>query len=119
MKSWNDLSLLQKAIIGLALTVGAAFLPEIALLVNWGGMEIAFAMILASLSPFIQGLTTWLIRLREAIQLAVNAYMQSASARPRVCMLQTVFFGTVFLMTGSAFAIAFMLPGMMFNALLV
>ena len=49
MKSWNDLSLLQKAIIGLALTIGAAFLPEIALLVNWGGMEIAFAMILVDL----------------------------------------------------------------------
>lgn len=119
MKSWNDLSLLQKAIICLALTVGAAFLPEIALLVNWGGMEIAFAMILASLSPSIHWLTTRITRLREAIQFAVNAYKQSASARPGVYILQTVFFGTAFLMTGSAFAITFMLPGMMFNSLLV
>lgn len=119
MKSWNDLALLQKAIIGLALTIGAAFLPEIALLVNWGGMEIAFAMILASLSPLIHWLTTRLTHLREAIQLAVTAYTKSASARPGVYFLQSVFFGTAFLMTGSAFAIAFMLPGVMFNSLLV
>ena len=119
MKSWDDLSLLQKAIIGLALTIGAAFLPEIALLVNWGGMEIAFAMILASLSPFIHWLTTRLNQLRGTMLLAVNAFTQIASARPRVYILQSMFVGTAFVMTGSAFAITLMLPGMLFNSILV
>ena len=119
MKSWNDLSLLQKAIIGLALTIGAAFLPEIALLVNWGGMEIAFAMILASLSPFIHWLTTRLNQLRGTMLLAVNAFTQIASARPRVYILQSMFVGTAFVMTGSAFALTFMLPGMLFNSIWV
>ena len=58
MKSWNELTNLQRAVIGIAMVVAAAVLPEIAFLVQLGGIEVAFALVFASLAPII----SWLDR---------------------------------------------------------
>ena len=58
MKSWNELTNLQRAVIGIAMVVAAAVLPEIAFLVQLGGMEVAFALVFASLAPIISWFST-------------------------------------------------------------
>ena len=58
MKSWNELTNLQRAVIGIVMVVAAAFLPEIAFLVQLGGMEVAFALVFASLAPIFSWLST-------------------------------------------------------------
>ena len=60
MKSWNELTNLQRAFIGIAMVIAAAFLPEIAFLVQLGGMEVAFALVFASLAPIISWFSTQL-----------------------------------------------------------
>ena len=49
MKSWNELTNSQRVVIGIAMVVAAAFPPEIAFLVQLGGMEVAFAHVFANL----------------------------------------------------------------------
>ena len=58
MKSWNELTNSQRVVIGIAMVVAAAFLPEIAFLVQLGGMEVAFALVFASLAPLLSWLST-------------------------------------------------------------
>ena len=48
MKLWNDLSLVQKMGVGVAILLAAVVLPEIAILIQFGGVEIAFGLILVS-----------------------------------------------------------------------
>ena len=43
MKNWEDLSLFQKLIIGVAIIAVAVIAPEIAMLLQFGGIEVAFA----------------------------------------------------------------------------
>ena len=82
MKSWNELTNLQRAVIGIAMVVAAAVLSEIAFLVQLGGMEVAFALVFASLAPIISWFSTKYQAIKEqmpsaddetiALLLAVN-----------------------------------------------
>jgi hypothetical protein len=56
MKNWEDLTLLQKAIYGVAIVCIAAFAPEIAILVQFGGIEVAFAFLAMYLMPWLDTL---------------------------------------------------------------
>ncbi len=46
MKNWEDLTLIQKAVIGIAIIAFGALAPEVAMLLNFGGIEVAFAFLL-------------------------------------------------------------------------
>ena len=119
MKSWNELTNLQRAVIGISLVIGAAILPEIAFLVNLGGMEVAFALIFASFTPFIAWASSKLASIKRAAVLAYVAYQQSASAKPPVFALQASFCAIAFVLTGSGvLAITFFMPSMVLNGVL-
>ena len=45
MKNWEDLSIIQKLIIGVAIIAVAVIAPEIAMLLQFGGIEVAFAFL--------------------------------------------------------------------------
>ena len=48
MKNWEDLTFVQKALIGTCIVAVAAFAPEIALLLQFGGIEVAFTFLLVA-----------------------------------------------------------------------
>jgi len=119
MKLWNDLSLLQRVVVGVAILLAAIVLPEIAFLVQFGGMEIAFGLILVGLTPAINGLKFQYKRVRHALWLAVLSLQQSASAKPPVFVVQATFCVAALWFTGSLmFGLSFFMPAMLFNGAL-
>ncbi|WP_232368913.1 hypothetical protein [Alteromonas sp. BL110] len=91
MKSWNELTNLQRALIGIAMVVAAAFLPEIAFLVQLGGVEVAFALTFASLAPLISWLSIKYQAIKECFKTSVVAFRHSASFKPSVFFVQASF----------------------------
>ena len=125
MKSWKDLTNFQRALIGVVIVIAAAVLPEIAFLINFGGAELAFTLILATLTPFISWLSTKYQSVKTNLFIAYVAYKESASAKPSVFLLQFSFCAIALLLTGpvltgsGAFAFSFFLPSMLLNGVLV
>jgi hypothetical protein len=120
MKSWNELTILQRAFIGTAMVVAAAFLPEIAFLVQLGGMEVAFALVFASLAPFLSWVASKYQVIKEGFSTSIIAIKQSASAKPSVFLVQAAFCAAALLFTSSGFlAFYFFMPGMVLNGVLV
>ena len=120
MKLWSDLSLVQKMGVGVAILLAAVVLPEIAILIQFGGMEIAFGLILVGLTPAINGLKLQYRKARNALWLAAFSLQQSASAKPPVFAVQATFCVAALCFTGSLmFALSFFMPAMLFNGALV
>jgi len=119
MKSWNELTNLQRAVIGIVMVVAAAFLPEIAFLVQLGGMEVAFALVFASLAPIFSWLSTKYQAIKECLKTSVIAFRHSASAKPSVFFVQASFCAVALLFTSSGFlAFYFFMPSMLLNGVL-
>ncbi|MEG3768884.1 hypothetical protein [Alteromonas sp. 14N.309.X.WAT.G.H12] len=120
MKNWEDLTLLQKAIFGVAIVGVALLAPEIAMLVQFGGIEIAFAFLAMYLMPMIRHINNAYSKLNESIKIAVISIQNSASAKPKVFAVQAMFCCTAFLFTGSvAFATIFFMPGLVLNGVVI
>ena len=120
MKLWNDLSLVQKMGVGVAILLAAVVMPEIAMLIQFGGMEIAFGLILVGITPAINGLKLQYRKARSALWLAMVSLQQSASAKPSVFAVQAAFCVAALCFTGSLmFALSFFMPAMLFNGALV
>ena len=119
MKSWNELTNSQRVVIGIAMVVAAAFLPEIAFLVQLGGMEVAFALVFASLAPLLSWLSTKYQTIKECLKTSVVAFRHSASAKPSVFFVQASFCAAALLFTSSGLlAFYFFMPSMLLNGVL-
>ena len=120
MKNWEDLTLLQKALCGLAIVCVAAFAPEIAILAQFGGIEVAFAFLAMYLMPLVRHVQNIYNKLNQKIQLAIVAIQTSASAKPKVFFVQATFCCVAFGLSGSvAFAGFFFMPSLVMNGTLV
>lgn len=120
MRNWEDLTLMQKLIIGAGILMLGMFAPEIALLVHFGGIEVAFAFLLFYFNPILNWLAARVEDVNEILTTAFVSYASSASARPKIYATQAVFCCLAFALTGSlAMSVGFLMPGMLFNPLLV
>lgn len=120
MKNWEDLSLLQKLAVGLCIIAIGIIAPEIAMLLQFGGIEVAFAFLLFFFRPALIWLQHHYRIMQDALSLALVTLRQSASARPAVFGCQAVFCVAALMLTGSViFASGFFMPGLLFNNLLV
>ena len=120
MKNWEDLSLLQKLGVGLGILAIGILAPEIAMLVQFGGIEVAFAFLLFFFKPALVWLDHYYRIAQGALTLAIITLKHSASARPAVFGCQAVFCVAALMLTGSVvFASGFFMPGLLFNNLLV
>lgn len=120
MKSWNELTNLQRAVVGILMVVAAAFLPEIAFLVQLGGMEVAVALVFASLAPLVSWIAIKYQKLKECIYTSIIAFRQSASAKPSVFCVQASFCAVALIFTSSGIlAFCFFMPSMLLNGVLV
>ena len=119
MKSWNELTNLQRAVIGISMVVTAAFLPEIAFLFQLGGAEVAFALVFASLAPLITWVSAKYQAIKECLNTSIIAYRHSASAKPSVFLVQASFCAAALLFTSSGLlAFYFFMPSMLLNGVL-
>ena len=119
MKSWNELTNSQRVVIGIAMVVAAAFLPEIAFLVQLGGTEVAFALVFASLAPLLSWFSTKYQAIKECLKTSVVAFRHSASAKPPVFFVQASFCAAALLFTSSGLlAFYFFMPSMLLNGVL-
>lgn len=118
--NWNNLNTLQKLFIGIIILVIAATTPELMLLVDVGGIELAMSALVWYLRPVITWFQVKYQEIKEAFfvfQLALN---NSAWGQPKVFVTQAVFSVAALLLTSSiAFSVFFFLPGILFNSALV
>ena len=120
MKNWEDLSLFQKLIIGVVIIAIALLAPEIALLLQFGGIEVAFAFLLFSLKPVLVLIQNYYSKIENVVSLAIVSWRYSASARPNVFAIQASFYVVAFAITGSTlFAASFFMPALLFNGALI
>jgi hypothetical protein len=120
MKNWEDLTFVQKALIGICIVAVAAFAPEIALLLQFGGIEVAFAFLLVAFQPFSAWLQRTYVQLRNIMSIAAISIRHSNSAKPSVFALQASFCCLALALTGSGvFAFSFFMPGMLLNGVMV
>ncbi len=119
MKNWEDLTFIQKVTIGISILVVAAFAPEIAILIQFGGIDVAFAFLLIAFQPILAWLQRFHVQFKNIISLALTSIRYSNSAKPNVFALQASFCFIAFVLTGSGvFAFSFFMPGMLLNGVL-
>jgi hypothetical protein len=120
MKAWDELTNIQRAFVGIAFVIAAALLPEIAFLINMGGIELAFAFFLATFKPFLTWLSAKYCAFKDVVTITYIAYRQSASANPAVFAVQASFCFAAILFTGSTvFAFSFFMPSLLLNGVLI
>lgn len=100
--------------------MAAMIAPEIGLLWQFGGIDIAFSALVLSLIPVVRVAKHYWRRVIEEIALGVGVLVDSASANPRVFALQASFCVIAFALTGSvSLSAVFFTPGLLLNNLLV
>jgi Na+/pantothenate symporter len=120
MRNWENLSLIQKVVIGLLITIAAAFAPELMMLVDFGGIELAFSFLLVYCKPLIVWLQPKVNWVSSQINIAKAAFLNSALCQPKVFTTHAVFCSVAMVLTGSfVLSIALFLPALMANGILV
>ncbi len=120
MKIWEYLTFIQKAVVGTTILCIAVFAPEIALLVQFGGIEVAFAFLALYLAPILGHINNHYKKVKHAASLALISYQTSASAKPKVFFVQAAFCCIGFAVTGSlAFSVFFFMPSIVLNGVLI
>lgn len=120
MKNWEELSLFQKLIIGFAIIAVAVLAPEIAMLLQFGGIEVAFTFLLFCLKPALDVIQNWYTKFERIAATVVISWRHSASAKPSVFAIQASFCLLAIAMTGSSFfAVSFFMPGLILNGALI
>lgn len=120
MKNWEDLTLLQKIFFGSFILTIAVLAPEFALLIQFGGIEVAFAFLLIYLKPAISWFEAKYSQLESRVLLAYFSFKQSASTKPSVFITQAAFCCLALFITGSAaLSFTFFMPALLFNSVLM
>ena len=120
MRNWESLSLIQKVAIGLLITIAAAFAPELMMLVDFGGIELAFSYLLVYFKPLVVWLKHKVKVVSEHINISKVAFSNSALFQPKVFTTHAVFCSVAMVLTGSfVLSTAFFLPALMANGILV
>ncbi|MCL1079841.1 hypothetical protein D5R81_17075 [Parashewanella spongiae] len=120
MSHWKNLNLFWKLFFGAFLIFGAFLAPEVMLVIDFSGLEFAFACLVVYFKP----LTDWLKIKYESLpnsMLKLHYSIQTAAFfKPRIFTLQSSFCLIGFVVTGSfLFSTLFLLPAIIGNAVIV
>lgn len=119
-KNWEDLTFSQKCVVGIVLLALALLAPEFAMLIQFGGIEVAFAFLLLYLKPTLMWLQAKYSKLENQLFTAYLSLTQSASTQPSVFITQATFCCAALALTGSmAFSFSFFMPALLLNSVLV
>ena len=120
MDSWKKLNLFQKTIFSLVILIAIIVMPELAFLVDIGGMELLFGFMVLYFQSFAMWFSAKWRVLKESISLAITSFLSSPLCSLRVYALQAAFCVGAFLFTGSlALSTLFFMPGMFISGPLV
>jgi hypothetical protein len=111
--NWKDLSLIKKLIIG-SLIIGTATLaPELMIIMNIGGIDLAFASLLFYYRPIIDWIKCKKQLVIDELKIARQIIMASAVTKPKVYTLNAIFCMLFVFTTGSLlFSISLFLPAL-------
>ncbi len=116
MKDWKELSLTKKALIGIAILLVAAIAPELMILVDVGGIELAFSFLLFQYKPLLEWFKHKSENLIVDLKIAKAIILSRALARPKIFTLNVAYCTVMMLMTGSLFLFyGFFLPALFVN----
>jgi hypothetical protein len=117
---WEDLSLLQKLLFWFAIVVVAVIAPELALLVHFGGIELAFAFLVVYFKPLLTWLVAKYAKLQDFTAISGASIRGSASMSPKVFFTQGSFCMLAIVVTGSVtFSLCFFIPALLLNTALI
>ncbi len=120
MRNWKDLSLIQKVVIGLLIAVSAFAAPEMMMLLDFGGMELAFGFLLVYCKPFIVWAQPKINWVSSQINITKVGFLNSALLQPKVFTTHAVFCSVAMILTGSlVLSVGLFLPALLANGLLV
>jgi hypothetical protein len=120
MRNWNDLSLIQKLLIGLFIAFAAFAGPEMMFLIDIGGIELAFGALVMYFKPLIIWLQPKLNWLYSQIKITKVGFLNSAIFQPKVYTTHAVFCSVAMILTGSlVLSVGFFLPALLANGMLV
>ena len=95
-------------------------MPELAIVVDFGGLEMIVAFALLNAQPFLMWLQRQYNTVKQWGGIARSAMSQSALAKPRVFLVSGVFCSIAMVLTGSVvLSLAFILPSVVGNGVLV
>jgi len=116
MNSWKDLSLTKKIIFGALIIVATIFAPELMILVDVGGIDLAFGFLLFYYKPTIEWFKSKIYALKNNLQIARDIILNSALVRPKIFVVNAVYCGIFLLVTGSVlFSYGLFLPALFIN----
>jgi hypothetical protein len=120
MSNWKVLSLLQKVVLGLLIIVTAAVAPEMVLLLDFGGIELAFSFLLLYYKPLYIWLQSKFHWAYSQIKLVCVVFFNSGLFQPKVFTTHAAFCLVAMLVTGSlVLSVGLFLPAMLVNGMLV
>ncbi|WP_371189232.1 hypothetical protein [Thalassotalea maritima] len=94
--------------------------PELIFIADLGGIELVFSFLVLYYKPLLLRLQTFIDRAKYEFNICVVAFKGSSIVKPRVFVTQAVFYTCTFVVSGSmVYATAFLLPGLLFNNVLV
>ena len=111
--NWKELSLIKKILIGSAILAAAMIAPELMLIIDIGGIDLAFGALFLYYKPVFTWIKDKKQMVNEELKIAKNIIITSALSRPRIFTLNTAFCSAVILTTGSLlFSFSFLLPAL-------
>jgi hypothetical protein len=120
MKIWYELTKPQKIVLGIVFLMLVPLMPELAIVVDFGGLEMIVAFTLLNAQPFLMWLKSRYDMVKEWGAIARSAMSKSALAKPRVFVVSGVFCSVAMVLTGSVvLSLAFILPSVVGNGLLI
>jgi hypothetical protein len=118
MSSWNSLSLSKKIIIGTSIIAAAVVAPELMILVDVGGVDLALTFLLFYFKPAIEWFGYKKQQLIDEVVNVKTIVCNSALIKPKVFTFNTLYCSVFLLMSGSLiFSLCFYLPALLVNGL--
>jgi hypothetical protein len=120
MSNWKDLSLIQKVIIGLFIVAAAFAGPEMMILLDIGGIELAFTALFFYFKPLIVWLQSKIEWISIQVNIAKMAFLNSSVLKPKIFTTHALFCSVAMILTGSfVLSVSFFLPALLVNGILV
>lgn len=120
MSNWKELGIIQKVILGLFIAVSAFLAPEVMLLLDFGGMELAFGFLLVYCKPLIIWLQPKINWVTSQVNIIKIGFLNSALCQPKVFTTHAAFCSVAMVLTGSfVLSVGFLLPALLANSMLM
>ena len=119
MSNWNELSLIQKVLVGIFIIAAAFAGPEMMFLLDIGGIELAFGALFMYFKPLIVWVEPKVNWVSSQINTMKVGFLNCALFQPKLFTTHAVFCSVAMVLTGSfILSVGFFLPALLANGML-